>query len=322
MRSPDSQLEAYPNQLPESCWNIFRLKTIQLVAVRNNSLIYRCNSAKGELAVKCCLDPATGRADQQAAQCEFMSLEQLAETTEAAGEARLAPIPVGLLSEHGIIAMTWEPGQPMTQLLLSPFNQSQIACDCGTAAGDWLRRFHQLHPLVERSSDFQGKMSFIENELAGHGLSHDRLLEHAMGLLRKRAAAAEAVRLPFSWAYGDFKSDNLLVHGTQVLALDVQLQHENSVIHNIVPFLAHLELLRWSPRGFLNWRGLTQAGACFLAAYSPMAHNWRLPIAWLQAAMLSLRAIDNAGAASIGGRVRKAMVRRALAGSVRRLERV
>lgn len=308
--------------MPEDFCETFRLKSVRLVAIRNNSLIYRCNSAEGELAVKCCLDPATGRADPQAARCEFISLQQLAEATEAAGEARLAPNPVGLLGEEGIIAMTWEPGQPMTRLLLSSFNQSQLGHACGTAAGDWLRRFHLLHPLVERASDFRGKLSFIENELAGQGLEHDRLLEHARGSLRKHAAAAEAVRLPVSWAYGDFKSDNLLVHGTQVLALDVQLQHENSVIHNIVPFLVHLELLRWSPRGLLNWRVLTQARTGFLAAYSPTAHDWRLPIAWLQTAMLSLRAIDNRGATSIGGRVRRAMVRRALAGSVRRLEQV
>lgn len=320
MRSSDSQLEAHPNQLPESCWNIFRLKTIQLVAVRNNSRIFRCSTAEGELAVKYCLDPTTGRPDPQGARFEFESLQQLTEASKAAGEVRLTPVPIGLLGESGILAMTWESGQPMTRALLSSFGNPQLARDCGAAAGDWLQRFHHLHLRPEQISNFQDKLHFVENELEVRGLKGDQLLQHTLVILNKLAARAEAVRLPVSWAYGDFKSDNLLVTGTQALALDVQLLNENSVIHNIVPFLVHLELLRWSPRGVLNWRGLTQAGESFLAAYSPTTRNWCLPIAWLQAEMLLQRSIGIARATSIAGRVRRAMIRKALARAVRRMD--
>lgn len=229
------------------------------------------------------------------------------------------PKPIGLLYEAGILAMTWEAGQPMTATLLSGDRQS--AGQCGTVAGDWLRRFHQLHSLTAQTSEFQGKLNFIRQELDLFKPVRDPLLQHASRVLEKHLAAAAAVRLPVSWIFSDFKSDNLLVRDGRAVALDAQLEYENTVIHDIVPFLIHLELLRWSPRGLFRWCELAYAGQRFLAAYSPLADNWRLPIAWLKTEMLLQRGIATAKATSLGGYIRRATIRRALARATNDLER-
>jgi hypothetical protein len=299
------------DSLPKQCWIAFKLNSAKLFAIRDNSRIFRCTSESGELAVKCCLDASTGQADPQGAQREFVSLQRLYQATIDAGAPLLAPAPIGLLHKDGILAMTWEPGQPMTAKLLSGNKQS--AHQCGTAAGEWLRQFHQLHPLAEQTCDFRSKLNYVSQELGQHKPVPDQLLQNAIRILERHVVAAEAVRLPVSWIFGDFKSDNLLVQPESTVAIDAQIKYENSVIYDLAPFLVHLELLRWSPRGLFFWNELAQAGRSFLAAYAQSANDWRLPIAWLKTEMLLQQGVTNAKPTSFRGRVRRAAIFRALA---------
>jgi len=306
------------NSLPKQCWERFGVNSSRLFAVRVNSRIFRCTSASGELAVKCCVDAVTGQADLQGAQREYDALQRLNQAAIDAGVALRMPKPIGLLGEEGIVAMTWEVGEPMTGKLLS--GGRPVGRQCGTAAGNWLRLFHQLHPLAPRKSDLRGKLDFITQALDQLKLASDQLLQRATRLLVTRRAGAEAVCLPVSWIFSDFKSDNLLMRGGEAVALDAQIQYENTVIHDIVPFLIHLELLRWSPRGLYRWKTLTQASDSFLAAYSTETDDWRLPIAWLTTEMLLQRGIATARATSLAGRVRNARIRTALARAVNKLD--
>lgn len=311
------------NPLPQACRDALRLSTVRLVAVRENSRIYRCDSETGEVAVKVCLDRILGGVDIPGARLEYESLHRLLAATNAAGERRLAPQPLALFEEQGIVAMTWEYGFAMTEMLLSPSTSRQQGRSFGMAAGDWLHSFQRLRPIGVRVSDFAGKLQDIEAGIRREGLAGDRLFAHALDLLHGKRAAAESVPLPVSWIHGDFKSDNVMLgQNMRALSLDVQFQHENTVIHNIAPFLVHLDLLRWSPRGLLNWWVLTHAAEGFLAACSPPDGAWQAPISWLQTEMLLQRGLSHAGPKSLGGRLRQAAVNRALTMALRKLAMV
>lgn len=272
----------------------------------------------GELAVKCCIDAAAGGADVSGAVREYDSLQQIYQASINVGVTLLAPKPIGLLRDEGIVAMTWEAGDPMTANLLS--GDLLTAHKCGAAAGNWLRQFHQLHPLVPQTSDFRDKLDSIVHALDQLWPRPDRLLHRANRQLGRYQAVAESVPLPGSWIFSDFKSDNLLMRAGEAVALDAQVQYKNAVIFDIAPFLIHLELLRWSPKGFLRWKLLTEAGNSFLAAYSAATAEWRLPISWLKTEMLLQRGIATAGATSLVERVRRSAIRRALAREVSNLE--
>jgi hypothetical protein len=184
----------------------------------------------------------------------------------------------------------------------------------GRVAGEWLRRFHGLALHTEQSSDLFEKITYVEGRLAQLPAC-DRILTESLHLLKMLAPQAGAVPLPVSWAFGDFKSDNLLIDAGRVLALDVQLLHENAVIFNVAQFLVHLELLRWVPRGLIKHSVLTATADSFLRAYAPATGDWHLPIAWLQTEMLLQRCINIAQPKGIGDRIRNAIALRALARS-------
>jgi Ser/Thr protein kinase RdoA (MazF antagonist) len=152
-------------------------------------------------------------------------------------------------------------------------------------SGAWLRRFHALRALPERDNDFESKLELVD-EFVESGGGRDPLLHRASERLAENAKAASAVRMPASWVHGDMKSDNLLVDGTQVTGLDVQLVDENTVAYDLAPFLNHLYLLRWTPRGVLHRRKLELMAEGFLGAYSPQTKRWELPITWLRVYLL------------------------------------
>jgi aminoglycoside phosphotransferase (APT) family kinase protein len=253
-----------------------------LVARRDNSRIYRARCTSRVVAIKECFNPGTRTPDPAAAEREFAALTTLSAAMSAIGERPIAPLPLTLCREHAAYTMTWVSGKPMTELLLAHSTDRGKAAALGEAAGGWLKSFHALRPLPAHRNDFVEKIGSIA-AILDEGVASDPLLRSAGRALIGCAEGASVQTMPASWIHGDMKSDNLLMDGTAVTGLDVHLIHENTVIHDLVPFLNHLALLHWSPRGL--WRGeeLKRVASGFLQAYSSETVGWRLPIAWLRA---------------------------------------
>ena len=291
-----------------------------IVELRDNSRIHRALWGSRSIAVKECFDLTRRHPDPTAAEREFSALTSLTEATSASGTPPLAPIPLALCREHAIYAMTWIAGRPATSLMLARTTDIEQAGMQGAAAGHWLRRLHGLRPLPSRRSDFEEKASSVEEiPLADQG--RDPLIRRAAASLLSHASAAAAQLMPASWIHGDMKTDNLLVDGDRVTGLDVHLSHENTVVYDLAPFLNHLHLLRWTPRGLWQTNKLMRVAEAFLNAYSAEAVGWNVPIAWLRSYLLIQLLDPSRNTGSLHEFVQRRTIRSELTRAIGDLER-
>jgi hypothetical protein len=286
---PRWQIKQYarPDYLPETCRKLWQLQTEELLARRQNSDIYHCDASGASWIVKRCFEPGTNLVSESTAQAEYAALERLYNSAIAVYREAISPRPLGYIKELGVVAMSWERGQPMTQLILRFLGTTDSAENYGRMAGGWLERFHRLHVLPVGKNDFEQKLEYLQGHIVTKQLSGDPLLKQVVIALKERVSEASSVYMPYSWIHSDFKTDNLLVDGSRVIGLDPSLQHENSVIFDIVPFLIHLDLLRWHPRGMLFKNKLAALETGFMSGYRTITQDWKLPIAWLKCEMLS-----------------------------------
>ncbi len=290
-----------------------------LVQQRINSRVHRARWGSRAIAVKECFD-ASLRADPAAAQREFDALTALAAANHRAGTPNLTALPLAICAEHAVFAMTWVEGRTATDAILARTTSDEEASAIGAAAGLWLRSLHARRPLSARTGDFAARLEVV-SQLAQSIGPNDLLVHRTASMLRARVAEASAVVMPASWIHGDMKTDNLLMSGAHLTGLDVQLVHENTVVYDIAPFLNHLRLLQWTPRGLPASRKLKLAADAFVGAYSPEAGGWSLPIAWLRA-YLMVQALDPAQQSrSLRGAARRWAVRRVLADALAAMAR-
>lgn len=296
-----------------------------LVARRDNSRVHRARCDSKVIAIKECFAAGAStsgetKPDPESAERQFAALATVARRMSELQTQPLAPIPLVVCREHAVFAMTWAVGSPATRLVLARATKLAQAATLGKVAGNWLRRFHALHELPRRRSSFDEHLGYVHQLREDLG-RRDRLILRAADCLVRQAAAASDASLPASWMHGDMKSDNLLVDGDSVIGLDIQMVHVNTVVYDMAPFLNHLCLLRWTPRGLWQRQKLDVMGEAFLRAYSPEAESWKLPIAWLRAYLLMQIVAPSNGAARRSIAVRWP-ARRELAKAIDKLDQV
>ena len=290
-----------------------------IVAQRDNSRIHRARCGSRTAAIKECLTKTTHAPDNAAAEREFAALTAVAENATACGIEPLAPTPLILCREHAVYAMAWASGQTATDLVLAPTTDLELAEVLGGSAGGWLQRFHACKTLPARQNDFATRLIFVK-QLARTEARRDSVLPRAANILVQCAENAAGVLMPASWVHGDMKSDNLLIDADRVTGLDVQMVDVNTVAYDLAPFLNHLYLLRWSPRGFLRQRQLDRMSAGFLQAYSPDSEKWALPLLWLRSYLLMQIVANSKKSASLRALAARWPARRELAIAIDALE--
>jgi len=286
-----------------------------IVAQRDNSRIHRVRRGSRTAAVKECLDRTSRAPDSEAASREYDALTAVADKSAARGDRSLAPRPLTLCRERAAYAMTWASGRTATEIVLAHSTPMDRAEELGEIAGGWLRRFHACMELSVRTNDFATRLDFI-SELARTIRDRDHSLTRAARVLIERASDAANVLMPASWIHGDMKSDNLLVDADGVTGLDVQLADENTVAYDLAPFLNHLRLLRWSPRGLLRRPHLEAMSDGFLRAYSPNSGEWQLPLMWLRSYLLFQMVANSAAGMSLRALAAKWPARKELASAI------
>ena len=293
----------------------------RVIARRANSRVHRAYCDGRPIAVKECFRWATRVPDPSAAEREYSALARLAEAmpTTDRGSRSLAPLPLQLCREHATYGMSWVPGTPATDVILSVSADVQRASAVGEAAGTWLRRLHSMRASQERRNDFEARLDVVRQH-AAEVRYRGPLIAAAAEALARHAPEAAAVPMPASWMHGDMKTDNLLIDGDAAAGLDLQLVHENTVAYDLAPFLNHLRLLRWTVRGMHSGRKLNAAASAFLRAYSPDTKRWGMPIAWLQTYQLIQRASPIEPEGSLRAMTARWPIRRELAHAIRALD--
>jgi len=231
------------------------------------------------LAVKVVIDPVSGMADSAAAATQHAALERVHRAMPADPKLRV-PRPYLVDRPEGTLVLEWVGGAPMTELLLSLRTSPAAGLALMTCAGRWLRRFASAHPLPRGHLDVDEKLSALV-ELERSGLGASRGVAGAIATLRRHAGLAAALELERSWLHGDFKTDNLLVDGDSLVAIDVHARHENVAAYDVAAFLNHLDLTLCHPRAW-RWRPWRRRLAReFLLAFDPglLAHA-RVAYAW------------------------------------------
>lgn len=289
-----------------------------VVARRHNSRVHRARAGARRVAIKECFHPRTVDPDAAAATREYAALRNLAAAAAAAGVPPLAPPPLALASEHGAYAMTWVPGETATRSVLRPSSGRRRAIEIGQAVGDWLRRFHALHPLPPRGSDFVRRLGWIGDLRDAHRT--DALVLRAAAALASSASDASARELPASWVHGDMKCDNLLIDGHAVAGLDAQMIDDNSVVYDLAPLLNHLALLQWSALGIWQRDKLRLFAGGMLDAYGFEAAPWTLPTLWVRVYLLLQSVVPPNRTWTLRERIACWPVRRELAIAVGALE--
>jgi aminoglycoside phosphotransferase (APT) family kinase protein len=278
-----------------------------VIAVRDNSRISRVRAGERMFAVKECRVRGTAMPDTAGAESEYGALVRLADAAAAAGRHSPCPRPVALCREHAAYAMSWASGRTATRLAMAVTCSTPDARAIGARAGHWLLGFHRLHPLPDRTGDYVAKLAHVD-DAARRASAAEPSLRTAAAALRDTAERCARVSMPASWVHGDMKSDNILLDTTEATGIDARLLDENTVAYDLVPFLNHARLLRWSARGWWAQRKPDALVAGFLGAYDGDWAAWKPALSWLQAYML-MQSLASAATHGWRGAISRAALR-------------
>lgn len=224
----------------------------------------RLEGSQQEVAVKTCLDASTGRPSAAAAAAQFAALQRV--HSGMSGARFTVARPMAVDEGRGALITEWIDGVPLTERLLEgEFSSARLATLCGQA-GQWLRAFHDAHPLPRGMIDLESKVDAVRELLPGAAAT-GAVFARAIDTLLATAQETMSIDLPRSWVCGDFKADNLMVAGERMVGLDIDVRYENVVLHDLASFLNHLALDVLNPRRTVLWLSRQGMSEAFLAGY-------------------------------------------------------
>lgn len=235
---------------------------------RSNSKIFlvRHPGLSGPAAAKLCLLPYTSIPDGRSAREQFETLRRTRAAMEGNADFSV-PEPYFLDDEHGVLGMEWIAGTEMTAAVFATRGTVSSAEELIFRAGKWLRHFHVAGRVRQRCLDTEHRLAQLQCDTRASKLAGDPVYARAVRQAKKIAPEVGSVPLDSSWIHGDFKTDNLLVAGTRTIGLDINARYENTLFHDIAPFLNHLDLKLLGPRA---WRFVGRRNRlieAFLAGY-------------------------------------------------------
>jgi tRNA A-37 threonylcarbamoyl transferase component Bud32 len=252
------------------------------IAVRDYSVLFyaECKLFPGPALAKICLEPQTHEPDSGAAQRQYDALGRVHRAMKGVPEFSV-PQPYLILPELALLAMEWIPGVNLGKALFSWRSSAEEAKAYMARSAGWLRAFHACGRLSAGRLDVETRMPILE-DIAGRAVPDDAF-HTGVEQLRRTASAAGIVELPRAWIHADFTPDNVILSGTRTIGIDVHIQHQNTVVYDLAPFLNHLALGLYEPAGWLLARSHDELRKTFLAAYfEGEQDSVDAPLAWVQ----------------------------------------
>jgi tRNA A-37 threonylcarbamoyl transferase component Bud32 len=217
------------------------------------------------VAIKLCLDPTTDAPSGSEARRHFDALTRANELLGGSADCAAARA-LDVFDEEGLIVAEWVEGPTLAARLLDHRLSSADALRHAAWAGRWLAKLHRESARPDRPLDADLLLGNVDRAIAGVEL--DTVTSNAVTLLRQ--SAADLYGAPIAWAssHGDCKAENFIVSGSRLVAIDIELRHEDAVTNDLAQFLNHLRFLFFHPRGIYR---LSRAGAyerAFLDGYA------------------------------------------------------
>lgn len=255
------------------------------LAARQNSRLFLAQCGARALAVKICLKAHTEEVDSQAAQLQFETLQRVHRLMGAEAEFSV-PTPYLVIPQAGLVAAEWIPGTNLAALVFSWRCSGARARELVARGAQWLRRFHACHAAPPGHLEIEDKLAFMAR-MESSARIDDALFVNARTCLEASAAAACAGQVARSWVHGDFTADNLMIAGSRVVGIDVDVRFENTVLHDIAPFLNHLELRTFHPDGWPRAVSIEALQRTFVESYQgPDTSPIAVPLAWMRLYMV------------------------------------
>jgi tRNA A-37 threonylcarbamoyl transferase component Bud32 len=252
------------------------------IAVRDYSVLFyaECKLFPGPALAKICLEPQTHAPDGGAAQRQYDALVRVHRAMKAVREFSV-PQPYLILPELALLAMEWIPGVNLGKTLFSWRSRADEARAYVARSAGWLRAFHACGRLPAGRLDVETRIPILE-DIARRAVPDDAF-RVGVEQLRRSAHAAGIVELSRAWIHGDFSPDNVILSGSRTIGIDIHIQHQNTVVYDLAPFLNHLALGLYEPAGWLLARAHDELRKTFLATYFEGEQNGvDAPLAWVQ----------------------------------------
>jgi tRNA A-37 threonylcarbamoyl transferase component Bud32 len=225
------------------------------------------------------MDPVTGRADAATARTQYDAFARVHRAMTGDSRYR-TPKPYFVAEHEGIVVVEWITGRSMTDLLLSSRTSLAEARDLMQRSGRWLKQFSASHPLAPGRLNVEDKLNGLLS-IEESPLSSRRVAREAFSALRLHAERAASFQLERSWLHGDFKTDNLLVTADSIVGIDMHVQYENQVTHDLAAFINHWELALYHPRAWRWWPWRTELTRIFLESFDrDYIGTKRFPYLW------------------------------------------
>jgi tRNA A-37 threonylcarbamoyl transferase component Bud32 len=218
-----------------------------LISIRKYSEIFHAvasTTTPTELAIKFCLVPDTNAPDINASEQQFSGLQRTFRALKEKNPFHSVPIPIMIIPEQGVYAMSWVNGRSLTEKLpsLTVFSEGNRWF---SNVGAWLGTFHAAGPSRNQIAVLDSRM--VELERIRADPVGDPLFLDTLALLEKKVQKIQGIDATTSWLHGDCKTDNFIINGDITCGIDICLKHENPVEYDLAQFLNNLALILRNP---------------------------------------------------------------------------
>jgi hypothetical protein len=217
------------------------------------------------VAIKLCLDPASGQASGELAGAYFRALSCVHKSMHGHpmfGSAR----PYALFEDLGVVIAEWVNGPTLSRVITAsaPMNARLAA----RKAGAWLARLHLSTEPFYRPLHVQEMLRQLDVAMTGHRPPPSAsIVGGALDALHQTAHSVTGAPVLWTRVHGDFKPDNMLLSDNKLIGIDIDLRWPGPGLLDAAQFLNHLALLFRTPRGVRQLASGGQISAAFRRGY-------------------------------------------------------
>lgn len=241
-----------------------RVSNIRSLREQTKSHIFVCaiSGLDRNLIVKIIKDPHPFGSIESQAKLEFDALRKLY-SINIGDDFHLCPKVYPIMIDRGAVVMEYIEGPALTQYLLDikvPVRQKILTLE---KAGKWITTVHDHFSSGKGVVPHEKIMNNIRIAI-GHK-EPDGNKEKAFRILDGCQKLLDNISIDITRLHGDFKTDNLIVSGNNLVGIDTRLAHTAISFRDIAYFINQLDLLFYQPKGLcLRWFLRSQFHTAFL----------------------------------------------------------